>query len=153
MNKAELTARVSRDTKMTKVLAPRGAVVWFIRNRVLSLVRAGDLGRIEDALSEFRAAIQREGADNIEALATVASLLEEDPRFRGPARPGGGAQSVVPIPNLSDAARRLMQDVGLDCLTILDASGAVLSSGQAPADVGRVDSEKLRLPETSSSFL
>ena len=60
---------------------------------------------------------------------------------------------MVPIPNLSDAARRLMQDVGLDCLTILDASGAVLSSGQAPADVGRVDSEKLRLPETSSSFL
>ncbi|HKB07012.1 MAG TPA: ATP-binding protein [Candidatus Polarisedimenticolia bacterium] len=134
-------------------LAPPGAVVWFTRNRVLSLVRAGDLGRIEDALSEFRAAIEREGADNIAALATVASLLEEDPRYRAPARPGGGPPSAVPIPNLSDAARRLMQDVGLDCLTILDAAGVVLSSGQAPADVGRVDSEKLRLSETSSSFL
>src|SRR5262245_14177122 len=134
-------------------LAPPGAVVWFTRNRVLSLVRAGDLGRIEDALSEFRAAIEREGSDNIEALATVASLLEEDPRYRVPARPAGGAPSVPPIPNLSDAARRLMQDVGLDCLTILDAAGVVLSSGQEPADVRRVDSGQLRLLEPSSSFI
>ena len=137
-------------------LAPPGAVVWFIRNRVLSLVRAGDLGRIEDALSEFGAAIKREGTDTIEALATVASLLEDDPRYRAPvpARPGsGGAPSVVSIPNLSEAARRLMQDVGLDCLTIVDATGVVLSSGQAPADVGRVEPDKLGLPETSSSFL
>ena len=132
-------------------IAPPGAVVWFIRQRVLGLVRAEDVGRIEDALAEFGAAIEREGADATQALATVGSLLEDDPRYR-PAtagRPGGGP-SIPSFPMLTDAARRLMEDAGLDCLSILDATGVVISSGHAPAGVGRVERDKLLLPETPS---
>src|SRR3989441_6415119 len=55
----------ARITALLLVLsvAPPGAVVWFIRERVLGLVRAEDVGRVEDALAEFGAAIEREGAD------------------------------------------------------------------------------------------
>src|SRR5439155_9445564 len=135
-------------------IAPPAAVVWFIRQRVLGLVRAEDVGRIEDALAEFGAAIEREGADATQALATVGSLLEDDPRYR-PAtagRPGGGP-SIPSFPMLTDAAPRLMEEAGLDCLSILDATGVVISSGHAPASVGRVERDKLQMSTTGSSFL
>src|SRR2546426_820312 len=181
MNKAELTARVAKDTKMTKVQAARvidsllehitktlkrgerSSLVGFgtftiakRRERVLGLVRAEDVGRVEDALAEFGAAIEREGADTTQALASVGSILEDDPRYRPAiaARPGGASgPSIVPFPGLAEAARRLMEDVGLDCLSILDATGVVVSSGHAPAMVGRIERDKLLLPETSSSFI
>src|SRR2546427_4108234 len=150
-----LRARVTALLLVLSIVPP-GAVVWFIRERVLGLVRDEDVGRIEDALAEFGAAIEREGADTRQALATVGSLLEDDPRYR-PAiatRPGGGSgPPLVPFPKLADAARRLMEDVGLDCLSILDATGVVVSSGHAPAGVGRLERDKLLLPETSSSFI
>jgi signal transduction histidine kinase len=136
-------------------IAPPGAVVWFIRDRVLNLVRTEDVGRIEDALAEFSAAIEREGADTTQALAMVGGLLVGDPRYRAAAagRPASGRPSVQPFPGLADAAPRLMEDVGLDCLAILDATGVVLSSGHAPGSVGRIESDKLLLPETSSAFI
>src|SRR3989454_2845264 len=148
----------ARITALLLVLsvAPPGAVVWFIRERVLGLVRAEDVGRVEDALAEFGAAIEREGADTTQALASVGSILEDDPRYRPAiaARPGGASgPSIVPFPGLADAARRLMEDVGLDCLSILDATGVVVSSGHAPAMVGRIERDKLLLPEVSSSFI
>ncbi len=135
-------------------IAPPGAVVWFIRERVMALVRAEDVRRIEDALAEFGAAIQREGEDATQALATAGSLLEDDPRYRAaPAtRPGRGAP-VVHFPGLADVASRLMDEVGLDCLSILDATGVVVSSGHAPATVGRIEGDKLLLSVTGSSFL
>src|SRR2546422_10272447 len=148
----------ARITALLLVLsvAPPGAVVWFIRERVLGLVRVEDVGRVEDALEEFGAAIEREGADTTQALASVGSILEDAPRYRPAiaARPGGASgPSIVPFPGLAEAARRLMEDVGLDCLSILDATGVVVSSGHAPAMVGRIEREKLLLPETSSSFI
>src|SRR6059036_3121818 len=117
-------------------IAPPGAMIWFVRQRVLGLVRAEDAGRIEDALTEFGAAIKREGADTAQALVMVGNLLEGDPRYREtpPIRPGGAG---------AEAARRLMQDVELDCLTILDDSGTVLSSGLSPAPLVTVDRGKL----------
>jgi two-component system nitrogen regulation sensor histidine kinase NtrY len=146
----------ARITALLLVLsiAPPVAVVWFIRARVLSLVRAEDVSRIEDALAEFGAAIEREGGDTTQALATVGSLLEDDPRYRplGAPRPGGGLP-IVPFPKLADAVPRLMDEAGLDCLTILDATGVVLSSGHAPSSVGLIDRDKLRLPAASSSFI
>src|SRR2546422_2430691 len=92
----------ARITALLLVLsvAPPGAVVWFIRERVLGLVRAEDVGRVEDALAEFGAAIEREGADTTQALASVGSILEEDPRYRPAiaARPGGASgPSIVPF--------------------------------------------------------
>src|SRR5881296_346941 len=91
-------------------IAPPGAAVWFIRGRVLGLVRAEDVGRIEDALAEFSAAIEREGADTMQGLATVGSLLEDDPRYRpaAVARQGRGA-SAASFPGLADVAPRLME--------------------------------------------
>jgi two-component system nitrogen regulation sensor histidine kinase NtrY len=146
----------ARITALLLVLsiAPPGAVVWFIRERVMSLVRAEDVRRIEDALAEFGAAIQREGGDATQALATVGSLLEDDPRYRPApaARQGRGAPSVS-FPGLADVAPRLMEEAGLDCLSILDATGVVISSGHAPASVGRIERDKLLLPVTGSSFL
>ena len=146
----------ARITALLLVLsiAPPGAVVWFIRERVMALVRAEDVRRIEDALAEFGAAIQREGEDATQALATAGSLLEDDPRYRAaPAtRPGRGTP-VVSFPGLADVAPRLMDEVGLDCLSILDATGVVVSSGHAPASVGRIERDKLLLSVTGSSFL
>src|SRR5437899_2512832 len=117
----------ARITALLLVLsiAPPGAVVWFIRERVLALVRAEDVRRIEDALAEFGAAIKREGGDATQSLATAGSLLEEELRHRpGPtARPGPS----VPLPGLADVSPRLMEEAGLDCLSILDAAGLVLS--------------------------
>jgi len=150
-----LRARITALLLVLSVVPP-GAVVWFIRERVLGLVRAEDVGRVEDALAEFGAAIEREGADTTQALASVGSILEDDPRYRPAiaARPGGASgPSIVPFPRLADAARRLMEDVGLDCLSILDATGVVVSSGHAPAMVGRIERDKLLLPEVSSSFI
>jgi two-component system, NtrC family, nitrogen regulation sensor histidine kinase NtrY len=146
----------ARITALLLVLsiAPPGAVVWFIRERVMALVRAEDVRRIEDALAEFGAAIQREGGDATQALATVGSLLEDDPRYRSApsTRAGRGAPaSVFPVP--ADVAPRLMDEVGLDCLSILDATGVVVSSGHAPASVGRMEQDKLLLSVTASSFL
>src|SRR3989441_2498597 len=150
-----LRARVTALLLVLSIVPP-GAVVWFIRERVLGLVRDEDVGRIEDALAEFGAAIEREGADTRQALATVGSLLEDDPRYR-PAiatRPGGGGgPSIVPFPKLAEAARPLMEEAGLDCLMILDATGVVVSSGHAPASVGGIERGKLRLPEAPSSFI
>src|SRR3989441_851012 len=149
-----LRARVTALLLVLSIVPP-GAVVWFIRERVLGLVRDEDVGRIEDALAEFGAAIEREGADTRQALATVGSLLEDDPRYR-PAiatRPGGGGPSIMPFPKLADAARRLMEEAGLDCLMILDATGVVVSSGHAPASVGGIERDKLLLPEAPSSFI
>ena len=135
-------------------IAPPGAVVWFIRERVLALVRAEDVRRIEDALAEFGAAIQREGDDATQSLATAGSLLEDDLRHRpAPAARPGGASPAVSLPALADVAPRLMEEAGLDCLSILDATGVVVSSGHAPASVGRLERDKLLLSTTRSSFL
>jgi len=61
-------------------------------------VRTGDVGRIEDALGGIRRPIEREGADTTQALATVAGLLVETPRYRrAAARPDSG----VPTSSLS----------------------------------------------------
>src|SRR5262245_9414645 len=146
----------ARITSLLLVLSivPPGAVVWFIRARVLGLLRAEDTGRIEDALLEFDAAIEREGSDNAQALAIAGSLLEGDPRYRWAGPPGRGVEPPKPsTSNLSEVARLLMQDVGLDCLTLLDASGVVLSSGLYPSQSGGLELARLDLPETSSSFL
>jgi signal transduction histidine kinase len=148
----------ARITALLLVLsiAPPGAVVWFIRDRVLGLVRTEDAGRIEDALAEFGAAIEREGGDVIQALATAGGLVEDNPAYRPPtaARPsGGGVPSVAPFPKLEEAAPRLMQEAGLDCLSILDATGVVLSSGHSATSAGRVEPDWLLLPETSASFI
>src|SRR6267378_6921909 len=146
----------ARITALLLVLsiAPPGAVVWFIRERVLALVRAEDVRRIEDALAEFGAAIQREGGDATQSLATAGSLLEEELRHRpGPtARPGPSAPAV-PLPGLADVSPRLMEEAGLDCLSILDAAGLVLSSGHAPASLGSFERDKLLLSTTGASFL
>src|SRR5438093_12322447 len=119
-------------------IAPPGAVVWFIRQRVLGLVRAEDVGRIEDALAEFGAAIEREGADATQALATVGSLLEDDPRYRpATAARSGSGPSIPSFPMLTAAARRLIEAAGLDCLSILDATRVVFPSGYAATSVAR----------------
>lgn len=141
-----LRARITALLLLLSV-APPGAIVWIIRGRVLSLVRSEDEGRITEALAEFEAAIGREGKDAGEALETVARLLHDDPRYRTESAAGRAG----PFP--ADAAARLMADAGLDCLTILDASGAVLSSGHDPASAGRVERRKLDLPESSSAFV
>src|SRR3989442_9509502 len=113
-----LRARVTALLLVLSIVPP-GAVVWFIRERVLGLVREEDVGRIEDALAEFGAAIEREGADTRQALATVGSLLEDDPRYR-PAiatRPGGGGgPSIVPFPKLPEAARPRREEAGSHAL-------------------------------------
>jgi signal transduction histidine kinase len=137
-------------------IAPPGAIVWFIRDRVLGLVRTEDAGRIEDALAEFGAAIEREGGDVTQALAMVGSLMEDDPEYRPPTAarpPGGNGPSVIPFPELADAAPRLMREAGLDCLSILDATGVVISSGHAASSAGRIERDKLLLPETKASFI
>jgi signal transduction histidine kinase len=146
----------ARITALLLVLsiAPPGAVVWFIRERVLALVRAEDVRRVEDALAEFGAAIQREGGDATQSLATVGSLLEDDPRYRTvPSVRPGGAPAAVSFQRLADAAPRLMEEAGLDCLSILDATGVVISSGHAPASVGLLEGDKLRMSSTSASFV
>lgn len=141
-----LRARITALLLLLSVVPP-GAVVWIIRGRVLPLVRAGDEGRIADALAEFEAAIEREGKDAGEALEIVARLLQGDPRSRTSAAAGREAQFPA------DAAAPLMADAGLDCLSILDADGTVLASGHAPASVGGVERRKLDLPAAPSSFV
>src|SRR5438034_4642940 len=113
----------ARITALLLVLsiAPPGAVVWFIRERVMALVRTEDVRRIEDALAEFGAAIQNEGEDATQALATVGSLLEDDPRYRPAPAARQGRAPAVSFPGLADVAPRLMAEAGLDCLSILDA--------------------------------
>src|SRR6266571_1948255 len=146
----------ARITALLLVLsvAPPGVVVWFIRERVLTLVRAEDVRRVEDALAEFGAAIQREGGDATQSLATAGSLLEDDPRYRpAPVARQGGGPSAVSISGLADVAPRLMEEAGLDCLSILDSSGVILSSGHAPASVGRIEKDKLGMSTTGPSFL
>lgn len=105
-----LRARITALLLLLSVVPP-GAVVWIIRGRVLPLVRAGDEGRIADALAEFEAAIEREGKDAGEALEIVARLLQGDPRSRTSAAAGREAQFPA------DAAAPLMADAGLDCLS------------------------------------
>ncbi|HEV8702976.1 MAG TPA: ATP-binding protein [Candidatus Polarisedimenticolia bacterium] len=134
-----LRARITALLLLLSV-APPCAVVWIIRERVLPLVRAEDEGRIADALSEFEAAIEREGRDAAGALEIVALLLESDPRFR------------AGVPG-ADSTASLMADAGLDCLSILDARGTVLASGHAPASAGRSERLKLDLPDTRSTFV
>ncbi len=144
-----LRARITALLLLLSVVPP-GAVVWIIRNRVLGLVRSEDERRIEDALSEFDAAIEREGKDAGDALSTVSRLLLDDPRYRNP--PARRAENPMPFDS-PEELHRLMEDGGLDCLSILDATGVVLASGHAPQDVGRVERARLQLPESSSSFL
>jgi len=139
-----LRARITALLLLLSV-APPCAVVWIIRGRVLPLVRAEDEGRIADALSEFEAAIAREGNDAAGALEIVALLLKTDPRFRA----AGGRDAPFP----ADATTSLMADAGLDCLSILDARGTVLASGHAPSTAGRTEPRLLDLPDARSTFV
>jgi len=141
-----LRARITALLLLLSV-APPCAVVWIIRGRVLPLVRAEDEGRIADALSEFEAAIGREGKDAAGALEIVAHLLQIDPRFRTAGTVGGA--TLFP----ADATTSLMADAGLDCLSILDGRGTVLASGHAPASAGSAELRKLDLPDTRSTFV
>ena len=144
-----LRARITALLLLLSVVPP-AAVVWIIRERVLGLVRSEDVGRIADALAEFDAAIEREGHDAGEALSTVARLLQDDPQYQTPPSPRrAGTPAALP----SDAARRLMEDGGLDCLSILDAGGTVLSSGHTPQTAGRVEGDRLLLTESSTAFI
>src|SRR2546428_5816504 len=145
-----LRARITTLLLLLSVVPP-AAVVWIIRERVLGLVRAEDVGRIEDALAEFDAAIGREGKDAGEALFTVARILQDDPQYQIPPLPRRIGAPVAALP--ADAVRRLMEDGGLDCLSILDASGTVLSSGHAPQSATRTEPGRLLLPESSPSFI
>src|SRR5437773_106064 len=104
-----------------------------------------------DALAEFAAAIEREGRDAGEALSAVARLLQDDPRYQIPATPRRTGTPVAVLP--ADTVRRLMMDGGLDCLSILDAAGMVLSSGHAPQSAGRTEDDRLLLPESSTAFI
>jgi len=144
-----LRARITALLLLLSVVPP-GAVVWIIRNRVLGLVRSEDERRIGDALAEFDAAIEREGRDAGEALSTVARLLLEDPRYPNP--PPRRAENPVTLFS-PEELRRLMDDGGLDCLTILDDTGVVLASGHVPQDAGRVERDRLLLPASSPSFI
>ena len=145
-----LRARITALLLLLSVVPP-AAVVWIIRERVLGLVRSEDVGRMDDALAEFDAAIEREGKDAGEALSAVARLLQDDPRYQIPATPRRTGTPVAVLP--ADTVRRLMMDGGLDCLSILDAAGMVLSSGHAPQSAGRTEDDRLLLPESSTAFI
>ena len=124
-------------------LVPPAIVAWVAQTRVRHQLRLADEMRFAAAFREFDAALEREGLDLLDSLATAADLVARDPALRpqpaavAPGREAASAPGRDAAGPVAEArAAGLMQEAGLDCLAAIDRSGRILWSGHHPASAG-----------------
>jgi signal transduction histidine kinase len=119
------------------VLIPLGVLALGVRREMAGRLTAENARRADAAVSALRDELGRESADIAARLATLASQLAGDNRFRlGVVN--GDAQSRR---SLLDLAGGAMRAAGLSLLQVQDSAGRIVSSGHFRNEFDRAEPE------------
>jgi signal transduction histidine kinase len=119
-------------------LIPLTAIGLLVRREMDRRFAAQDERRIRELSSATRTALAGADTSLARRLASLATALAADDRFRAAVRASAGG-STADRAYMLDYAARAMQLTGLAMLEIVDDSNRVVSSGQFRNDYGRVD--------------
>ncbi|MGN6392684.1 MAG: ATP-binding protein [Gemmatimonadales bacterium] len=116
-------------------LLPLGLLAYGVRREMTRRLTQDSDRRAAAAVQALRDGLARESGTVADRLATIATELEGDNRFRLAVVPGGTGSRR----DLLDLAEPTMRGAGLDFLEIQDSSGRIVSSGHFRNEFDRVD--------------